>query len=230
MQWFYAQMDLIFVNSNYYKQCWMDLGVKEEKLEVLPRGIDTELFNPRHHNPSYWKCKGARGTILLYVGRVSKEKELEFLADVYLELKQRKAHVSLAIVGDGPYTEELKQKIPDALFTGIITGHELGVAYASADLFLFPSTTDTFGNVVIEALASGVPTFVTDQGGPMELIRHEHEGRVLPARNLSAWVNAVEDFIRHPISRAHRVQRAEVLQAERSWEQAFQKFWNMGDV
>jgi glycosyltransferase involved in cell wall biosynthesis len=98
--------------------------------------------------------------------------------------------VTLAIVGDGPYLNELRTKLPSAIFTGYLQGTELAQAYASADLFLFPSTTDTYGNVVVEALASGLPCVVSDSGGPAHLIRHGQNGFV--TRSLDPI-----DFARH---------------------------------
>lgn len=228
MRWFYSQLDMIYVNSNFYRYRWIDRGIAPEKLKVLPRGIDTELFNPKHRQNNYWTKKGAKGKVLLYVGRISKEKELGFLSQVYKALKKGGENVSLALVGDGPYREELEKTTPGAIFTGIITGQELGTAYASADLFLFPSTTDTFGNVVIEALASGLPVLVSDVGGPRELISNELDGRVLPANNLNAWVAAISEFIQTPPKRADILHRVQKIQTERTWREAFRKFWELG--
>jgi glycosyltransferase involved in cell wall biosynthesis len=227
MKWFYSQMDLMYVNSNFYKTCWIERGIPAEKIHVLPRGLDTELFNPKHRENEYWRKHGAKGPVLLYVGRVSREKGLEFLVHIHKELKSRKLPFTLAVVGEGPYLNEFKALAPEAIFTGIITGRELGIAYASADLFVFPSTTDTFGNVVIEALASGLPTFVSDVGGPRELIQSEFDGRILPAGNVISWTNAIEQFIKNPIPRETSLQRAKSHQQERSWDEAFQRFWNL---
>jgi len=229
MYWFYSQVDLVFVNSAFYRNCWVDRGIAPSKLAVFPRGLDTELFNPGHRQEDYWKKRGAKGTVLLYVGRVSKEKELPFLVEVLRELKKREKDVTLAVVGDGPYRTEMMQQLPEAIFTGILTGVELGRAYSSADLFVFPSTTDTFGNVVIEALSSGLPVFVSDVGGPKELITHEHEGRVLPANNLAAWAGAISSFLQNPITRDQSLTRANLVQTERSWDDAFRRFWAYGN-
>jgi glycosyltransferase involved in cell wall biosynthesis len=230
MRWFYSQLDIIYVNSNFYRNRWIDRGFSPDKLKVFPRGIDTELFNPKHRQPNYWSKKGSKGKVLLYVGRISKEKELAFLINVFKSLKSKKFPISLALVGDGPYKEELEKMAPEAIFTGIITGKELGIAYASADLFLFPSTTDTYGNVVMEALASGLPVLVSDIGGPKELITHEHEGRVLPAKNLKSWANTIEELIQNPIKRNESLMRAEVIQSEKTWDNAFKRFWGENDI
>jgi glycosyltransferase involved in cell wall biosynthesis len=103
---------------------------------------------------------------------------------------------TLAVVGDGPYLAELKTLLPDAIFTGYLLGDVLAAAYASADVFLFPSTTDTYGNVVVEALASGIPCIVSDAGGPAGLVRAGRTGFVFRARDekdLAARVSLLLD-------------------------------------
>jgi glycosyltransferase involved in cell wall biosynthesis len=226
MHWFYSQMDLVYVNSEFYRQCWIERGFSPNKLAILPRGLDTELFNPAHREEGFWKKFGAKHAVLLYVGRVSKEKELAFLAEVFNELRSAGVPCELAVVGDGPYLEEMKQVCPEAMFTGILTGLELGKAYASADLFVFPSTTDTFGNVVIEAQASGLPVLVSDVGGPRELVKKPEQGRVLAAGQKRAWIEAINDLLKAPVDRDLIQAHVADLQEKRSWDQAFTQFWN----
>ena len=158
------------MNSQKYLDRWVEKGLAREKLSILPRGLETEVFDLRHRDADFWKKRGARGKVVLYVGRISKEKELDFLAQVAERMKGEPGF-SFAFVGDGPLLPELKKKLPQAIFTGSLHGRELSAAYASADVFAFPSTTDTYGNVVIEAMSSGLPVLVSDQGGPRELLR-----------------------------------------------------------
>ncbi len=228
MHWFYAQLDLVYVNSNFYRQCWMDRGIAPEKLDILPRGLDTELFHPQRRDPDFWRRRGADGPVVLYVGRISKEKDLGLLVEIDALLKARGVRVQLALVGEGPYRKELQAALPGAIFTGILTGPELGRAYASADLFIFPSTTDTFGNVVVEAFASGLPVLVSDVGGPRELVEGPHMGRVLPAHRANQWAEAVADLLMHPIPPEQLARNASQMQAERSWDRAFDLFWAKG--
>src|SRR5262249_17772261 len=126
---------------------------------------------------------------LLYVGRISREKDLDLLADAFRRLRQEGAPVQLFVVGHGPYSEALAKSLPEAIFTGYLKGAELAAAYASADIFVFPSTTDTFGNVILEAQASGLPVVVSDSGGPKELV-------VDKANGLITRTHKVEDFNR----------------------------------
>jgi len=228
MQWFYGQVDLVYVNSEFYRRCWIDRGIMPDKLRIFPRGLDTELFNPSLRDPKYWVTRGAKGPVLLYVGRVSKEKDLNFLAEIMPALREKAAPFTLAIVGEGPYRAELEALLPDAIFTGILSGRELGVAYASADLFVFPSTTDTYGNVVVEAMAAGLPAAVSDIGGPRELIKNSQMGRVLPARDASAWVAGLSEMLAQlPTAEEHQAV-ARQAGSDRKWDIAFAKLWADG--
>jgi len=228
MQWFYGQVDLVYVNSEFYRRRWIDRGIVPDKLRILPRGLDTELFNPSMRDEKFWVRRGAKGPVLLYVGRISKEKDLNLLAEAMPALREKAGEFTLALVGEGPYRAELERNLPDAIFTGILSGRELGVAYASADLFVFPSTTDTFGNVVVEAMAAGLPVAVSDIGGPRELVKTSQMGRILPARDVSAWVDGLAQMLAEPLSPEERQNLARVAGSERRWDSAFAKFWADG--
>jgi glycosyltransferase involved in cell wall biosynthesis len=228
MQWFYGQCDLVYVNSEFYRRCWIDRGILPEKLRIFPRGLDTELFNPALRDEKFWIKRGAKGPVLLYVGRISKEKDLNLLIEIMPALRERAGTFTLAIVGEGPYRAELAKNLPEAIFTGILSGRELGVAYASADLFVFPSTTDTYGNVVAEAMAAGLPVAVSDIGGPRELVKTSQMGRILPARDVSAWVDGLAQMLAKPASREDRAALALLVGGERRWESAFARFWADG--
>jgi glycosyltransferase involved in cell wall biosynthesis len=228
MQWFYGQVDLVYVNSEFYRRCWIDRGIMPDKLRIFPRGLDTELFNPALRDEKFWIKRGAKGPVMLYVGRVSKEKDLNFLAEIMPALREKAGPFTLAIVGEGPYRKELESLVPDAIFTGILSGRELGVAYASADLFVFPSTTDTYGNVVVEAMAAGLPAAVSDIGGPRELIRNSQMGRVLPARNAQAWIDGLAEMLAKLPPPEERQLIARQTGSERKWDRAFAKLWADG--
>ena len=225
MKWFYDALDLIYVNSEGYRTAWIERGIAAEKLCILPRGLDTVLFHPSRRNADYWQKHGlpAGNIVLLYVGRISKEKDLDVIAQAWPKL--RRPGLSIAFVGEGPYRAELQRLIPDAAFTGVLAGHELATAYASADVFLFPSTTDTFGNVIVEALASGVPCVVSDQGGPKDLIEPGKTGEITRALDVEEFVRATErlsDPQKHTVMRA--AARASV--ESRDWTEAGRRFWD----
>lgn len=160
----------------------------------------------------------------LYVGRISKEKELDFLARV-AERMGKSGGVTFAFVGEGPFLSELKRKVPQGIFTGVLHGEQLSQAYASADLFVFPSTTDTYGNVVVEAMASGLPVVVSDQGGPGELLRDPQDGIQVATGDVGRWVTAIEQLIQAKDSDQEREARRQRTVLGRSWNDAFQRFW-----
>jgi len=137
---------------------------------LMPRGVDAELFHPR--NRTRRADDGER--VLGFVGRLSVEKNVALLATVQQQLEQMGVTNSrFMIVGHGSEEQWLRDHLPRAEFTGVLTGKSLAAAYANMDMFVFPSHTDTFGNVVLEALASGVPAIVTPEGGPKTIVRDE---------------------------------------------------------
>lgn len=232
MQWLYGQVDTVFVNSEQYRKCWIDRGFAPEKLKILPRGLDTDLFHPARRDPSYWQRFGANGSgvRLLYVGRISREKDLDVLAAAYDKVREAGQPVQLFIVGQGPHSEALAAALPDAVFLGYLTGEPLATAYASADIFVFPSTTDTFGNVVIEAQASGLPVIVSDLGGPKELVEDGVNGLVTKAHDVEDVARAITLLVGNQKMRARMGEKARQSVVDRSWPGAFRKFWHTTDL
>jgi glycosyltransferase involved in cell wall biosynthesis len=220
-------MDTVFVNSEQYRQSWIERGFEPERLRILPRGLDTDLFNPGRRDASFWQRyePAHDGVRLLYVGRISREKDLDLLANAYRRLREEKVGVSLFMVGHGPYAKALAEALPDVVFTGYLTGEELATAYASSDIFVFPSTTDTFGNVIIEAQASGVPVIVSDMGGPKELVEEGVDGLITKAHDLDAFTCAIRRLTNDAVARAAMGRKARERVVNRSWPGAFQKFW-----
>lgn len=233
MKWFYDSLDLIFVNSAGYRTAWIERGIAAEKIAILPRGLDTALFHPSRRDPEFWVERGApRGAVvLLYVGRISKEKDLDMIVGAWrCRLKANvdgEAPMALAFVGDGPYLAELRSVLPDAIFTGYLAGVELARAYASADVFMFPSTTDTFGNVILEALASGLPCVVSDQGGPKDLVEHGASGFVTRALDVGNFAASIQRIAGDPKLRQQMsVAGVESIRG-RDWTNAGRQFWAM---
>jgi len=195
MIWFYNQMEEVMVPSAGTREQLLSRGLPLEKMKPLPRWVDTEQFTPERRINRYWQVRGleGEGVTLLYVGRVSKEKSLDLLVEAFVKLVNEGFNVSLAIIGDGPYRTEMEEAVAGypVLFTGFLQGEELQQAYASADLFVFPSATDTFGNVVLEAQASGLPVIVSDAGGPRELMADGETGVVFHAGDCNDLVSAI---------------------------------------
>ena len=232
MHWFYDQLDTIFVNSEHYRRCWIDRGIDPAKLAILPRGLDVELFHPSRREEGFWAQRGASGAgpVLLYVGRISKEKDLDVLAAAYQLLKREGMQARMCLVGDGPYAPELRELLPEACFTGYLQGEDLARAYASADLLVFPSTTDTYGNVVVEAMAAGLPVVVSDLGGPKELVTEGVNGLITHALDVADFARAVRTLVLDESLRKKMGIVARETVKDRQWQGAFQRFWAANQV
>jgi len=227
MHGFYAQLDLLYVNSEDYRRAWIDRGIAAEKIAILPRGLDADLFHPKRRNPDFWGRFGQweGKPVLLYVGRISKEKDLDVIVAACRRLEAEGLAFQMVFVGDGPYLKELRGALPGACFTGALSGMDLAAAYASADVFLFPSTTDTYGNVVVEAHAAGVPTVVSDTGGPKELVQDGVNGLVTRSLDADDFARAVGGLVRDPQRRQRMGQAARAGVQDRDWARAFRLFW-----
>jgi phosphatidylinositol alpha 1,6-mannosyltransferase len=190
-------------------------------LELWSRGIDLGGFSPEHADQGVRAEAGADvGTpILLLVSRLVREKDLEDLVAVDRQLRDRGVRFRLVLVGDGPMREELERRLPDAHFAGYRAGADLARWYASADVFVFPSTTETLGNVVLEALASGLPAVVVDRGGPQDLIRHGHNGFVARANDPASLAGHLEPLLRDPGLRRRMAGAARASATSRDWEE-----------
>lgn len=165
-----------------------------ERLALLARGVDAELFHPGRRCAQLrleWGL-GEEDIAVLHVGRLASEKNLQLLRSSFAALRRQHParRLRLVIVGDGPQADELRAQMPDALFCGLQRGENLARHYASGDLFLFPSLCETFGNVVLEALASGLAVVAYDQAAAGQHIRHEHNGVLAMPEDELAFMEA----------------------------------------
>lgn len=220
MRWFFGAMDRVFVSSHAYRGELVELGLEPERIQLLPRGVDAERFSPERRIPGFFDRWGLLpGTLFLYVGRLTPQKNLDALLAAFAALSARDPDARLAIVGDGPEREALESCAPSAVaFTGYLDGDELAAAYASADAFVFPSRTDTFGNVVLEAMASGLPPIVSLEGGPRELIESGHDGLAVDCGDPAALAQAMEVLAAEPALRRRLGLRARDRALGRSWD------------
>ncbi|PYI46879.1 MAG: histidinol-phosphatase [Verrucomicrobia bacterium] len=232
MHWFYGQLDTVFINSEEYRQSWIKHGLDPSKLKIFPRGLDTELFHPARREPAFFERFGAcNGEVrLLYVGRISREKDLDLLAAAYRRLRDEGLPVQLFIVGHGPYSNAFAKSLPEAFFTGYLTGSDLAAAYASADVFVFPSTTDTFGNVILEAQACGLPVVVSDSGGPKELVEDKANGLITKSHDVEDFTRAIRALVTDSALRERMGKSARNSIIDRSWPSAFGKFWATTEI
>ncbi len=230
MAWFYGSVDRILVPSRFYIDDLVSMGVPGEKMEIFPRGTDSDLFSPIRRDSSTLLKYGGRPetTKLLYVGRISIEKDLDILAEAYLGLGETRNDLELYIAGDGPYLPELRKMLKGSgvHFCGVLSGEELYKVYASSDIFIFPSTTDTFGNSVLEAQSSGLPTIVTNLGGPQEIIIPYRSGLVYSGRDVNGLMEAIVRLADNMELRRSMSDEARKVGLSRSWVAALETIWN----
>ncbi|MDX9786512.1 MAG: glycosyltransferase [Desulfobacterales bacterium] len=230
--WYYDQMDVVYAPSESTRKELVDKGLSDEKIKLYPRGIDINFFHPSKRNGHLNQHLEYPNILkLLYVGRISREKNLHLLANAFKALAERHLNLSLVIVGDGPYLEDMKASLNGypCLFTGYMEGDALAELYASCDLFVFPSTTDTFGNVVLEAQASGLPVIVTDQGGPCENLLPNITGLIVAGDDEAALEEAIHSLITDLKRLTQMGRDARDYMEKRSFEAAFMQSWEMYD-
>jgi glycosyltransferase involved in cell wall biosynthesis len=195
VKWFYDKMDEIGIFTEEYIKILADRGFDTSKMRIFNRGIDSALFQPldtkkEGDNELHGLPKGIN---LLYAGRVSKDKNMTFLLDVYREIIKHHADVNLVIAGDGPYLDTMKQDAQDldrVRFLGLVEHSNLPEIYSSTHALVFPSVTDTFGMAVLESQSCGLPALVSDRGGPKKIVKNGETGYVIPADDTRAWVEA----------------------------------------
>jgi glycosyltransferase involved in cell wall biosynthesis len=227
--WYYNQMDVVYVPSHATGDELAAKGVDRARIRFYPRGVDIDRFHPAHRNGFFTHQLTLTGdaVFLLYVGRVSREKNLPVLVSAFRQVARQRPDAHLAVVGDGPYLSEMRAALAGlpVIFTGVLDGNDLTQAYASSDLFVFPSTTDTFGNVVLEAQASGLPVIVTDQGGPQENLIPHQTGLIVPANDPDALAGGILDLLSERGRLTQMKQQARQYMEARSLEVAYLQLW-----
>ncbi len=195
LKWFHNGCHATFAPTRKVKKELENRGI--EDVHVWSRGIDTSQYGPERRSRKLRKEWGVEGkTVILYSGRFVWYKDIDVFVDVYRNLKRKyKDGVGFVLIGSGPREGDLKKSIPEGVFPGYLTCEKLWSAYASSDILLFPSVTETFGNVVLEAVASGVPAVVSDVGGCMEIVEDTGGGKVAIAKDVRSFYNAVSKLI-----------------------------------
>jgi glycosyltransferase involved in cell wall biosynthesis len=214
---FYEACDVVLSPSAASDARLIELGVVRDKLGRWDRGVDVSRFDPARREPGRF----GRGRVnVLYAGRLTVEKGVDLLADAFLAARARDARLHLVLAGGGPEEERLRARLGDAAtFLGWLDGDELATAYASADLLLFCSQTDTFGQVVLEAQASGLPVVAVGVGGPAELIEPGRSGVLCPP-DAEAIGEAVAYLARAADARARLARGGLAAVRDRTWEAA----------
>ena len=201
-----------------------------ERLAVVGRGVDADAFGPGFRSPELRRAWGAdaRTPVVAYVGRVAAEKNVGLAVRAFEAIRRQRPAARLVVVGDGPFAEQLAALAPDAIRCGMQSGADLARHYASADLLLAPSLTETFGNVVTEAMASGLAVVTFDYAAGREHIRHGVDGMLAPYGDEAAFVSAAETAAAMGDGLARMGAAAEAKARELGWDRvgdALERFW-----
>ena len=212
---FHNAADCTLVPTESLKAELQALGF--ERLRVVGRGVDTQRFNPAQRNPELRAAWGAApdDCVVLFVSRLAPEKNLHLLLQAFAAMQQVQPRCKLVLVGDGPERAHLQAQCPQALVCGMRTGSDLAQHYASADVFVFPSQSETYGNVVPEAMASGLAVLAYDCAAAAELIAHQTNGLLAPFGDSERFVEHAQQLAVQPETvqrlRAAARARAEAL-------------------
>jgi len=237
--WFHAPMERVYVPS---RETWDRLAaIGIDRLELFPRGVDARLFHPpvdreaaRHRLRSRYDLHAP--VLLLYVGRLAMEKDLDVLGNALSYLSpQVREKLAMLFVGDGPYRVDFERKVSEAgipaRFTGFIRGGDLREVYQGADVFVFPSSTETYGNVVQEAMAVGLPVLGVSAGGVAERVVHGETGWLVPPRDPEAFARGIESLVRDEDLRLRLGRSGHTAVRPHTWDAVFSRlFASMQEV
>ncbi|HME01533.1 MAG TPA: glycosyltransferase [Solirubrobacteraceae bacterium] len=216
---FYRTCDLVLSPSPASDAALAAIGIAAEKVARWDRGVDGGRFDPALRG----QMAMPDAVNVLYSGRISREKGADLLAEAFLEARRRNPRLHLVLAGGGPEQERLRERVGEAAtFLGWLAGADLARAYASADIFLFPSRTDTFGQVILEAQASGLPVIAVAAGGPLSLIEDRVSG-LLREPDAGALAKAMLELADSPLLRERLARAGLASVAERTWERALER-------
>lgn len=193
---FYNQCHQVYVPTIAMAEVLRDHGISDG-LRLWRRGVDMDRFSPARRSDAWRRSHGIDDdeVVVAFVSRLVREKGLDVYAAVIERLERQNVPHHSLVVGDGPARKEMEARLPNATFTGFLKGEDLARAYASSDLFLFPSDTETFGNVTLEAMASGLPTICADAAGSRDLVEDGTTGCLCPPGDLEAFTEITRDLI-----------------------------------
>ncbi|MGL5986325.1 MAG: glycosyltransferase family 4 protein [Burkholderiales bacterium] len=195
-------------------------------LKVVARGVDTHLFSPQKRDPALRQAWGLsdKDTAVIYVGRLAAEKNLSLVFDAFEAMHKERNDLRLILVGDGPQRSEWQQRHPEHVFAGMRVGEDLARHYASGDVFLFPSLSETFGNVTLEAMASGLAVIAYDYAAAREHIQHQENGILVKAGDAGSFCQAAAELAVMPEQIGTLRSAAAQTAAHIGWLQVFSEF------
>ena len=229
--WFYSNVDVVLVPSRYYMDDLENMGIPRDRMKLFPRGTDCILFSPEWKSDEFILKFGGNpeSMRLLYAGRISREKDLDVLAKAFVIARITMPDLELYLAGDGPFRADLVNQLSGrgCYFCGVLHEEDLSRAYASCDIFVFPSSTDTYGNSVLEAQASGLPAVVSDRGGPQEIIEPGKTGLVFTSHDPESLAENILKIAQNKELRDLMSRNARTMATERTWEKAFDELWSI---
>ena len=187
---------------------------------MVARGVDTTLFSPIKRDPLLRRSWGVDDdtVVVLHVGRLAPEKNLTLVLQAFARLQSEQPNSRLVVVGDGPSKTDMQAQCPQAVFAGFRSGEALAAHYASSDMFLFPSLTETYGNVTPEAMASGLPVVAFDDAAAGQLINHRASGLLAARANANMFVQLAAELGSDRAQRRSLGERARVRALELGWD------------
>lgn len=224
LRFFYRSCRQLYVPSESMAEALADEGIADN-VRVWNRGVDPARFHPGKRSAAWRKNRGIGEDelLIIFVSRLVREKELGTLVGILDEATRRGIAYRGLIVGDGPERKILERQLPDCIFTGFLDGEELAQAYASSDLFLFPSDTESFGNVTLEAMASGLPAICADATGSRSLVVSGVTGFLAQPRNVNEFVEHIASLAGDDRLRIRMAGLSRDRSLQFSWEGTMQK-------
>jgi len=219
MRWFYRQCSQVYVPSRSMEDVLRTQGFGDD-IRIWSRGVDASLFRPGRRDKSWRRSIGIEDdeVVVVFVGRLVMEKGLEFLASAMELAEGMGVHYRCVVVGEGPAREWFASRVPQAHFTGFLRGEELARVYASSDIFVNPSETETFGNVTLEAMASGLPAVCVDAIGSRSLVRHAVTGFLATPGDATEFARLLSLLVRDDVIRRRFGTAGVVASRAYDWE------------
>jgi len=222
LRWFYGQSYRVLCPSRIYEQHLHSRGVVHTG--IWSRGVDPNCFHPRFRSEAHRRALGVEpGDLLVtYIGRIAREKNLGLLLEAWDLLAPVRGSARLALVGRGPLESEIRRRrIPGVQVAGLMDGLSLSTAYASADIFAFPSATETFGNSLLEAMGSGLPSLVAAGGGVLEFSQHGGNAWLVEPNSVSAIAEGLHRLMEDATLRRRLAEGALRTARERRWDEVY---------
>jgi glycosyltransferase involved in cell wall biosynthesis len=223
---FYNHCDTIYVPTKSMVQELSAMGIHQDKMTIWPRGLNLKNFNPKKKDKTFIQnLTGNTKPNLLFASRLVWEKNLETLIGIYELIEKNKSEYNFIVAGDGVASQEVRQRMPNAIFTGNVNHEQLAVLYASADVFVFTSVTETYGNVVVEAMASGLPCVIANGGGSADFIENGKNGFLCSPMKPEEYLTAINKILTNGDLKSAIIQAGIEQTISLDWEKLAEKYF-----